>query len=71
MQPEWTQKITVAISIILAWISNYIHYTMWDEITYKFPNIAAPKFGNEYIISFHKLQGICLRIHAGITVDPC
>ena len=20
------------------WISNYIHYEMWDEITYPFPN---------------------------------
>ena len=22
----------------IAWISNYIHYEMWDEITYAFPN---------------------------------
>ena len=24
--------------IIPAWISNYIHYNVWDEITFPFPN---------------------------------
>ena len=26
------------IDLIPAWISNYIHYKVWDEITYPFPN---------------------------------
>ena len=25
-------------TLILAWISNYIHYNVWDEITYPLPN---------------------------------
>ena len=26
------------LSLILAWITNYIHDKVWDEITYPFPN---------------------------------
>ena len=26
------------LTLIPAWISNYIHYKVWDEITYPFPN---------------------------------
>ena len=26
------------LTLIPAWISNYIHYKMWDEITYPFLN---------------------------------
>ena len=28
----------VRLTLIPAWISNYIHYKMWDEITYPFLN---------------------------------
>ena len=35
-------NITVALlmsaTLITAWISNYIHYKVWDEITYSFLN---------------------------------
>ena len=36
------------INFNLAWISNYIHYKVWDEITYPFPNFNRQplKFGN-------------------------
>ena len=27
------------LTFIPAWISNYIHYEMWDEITYPFLNV--------------------------------
>ena len=27
-----------AITLIIAWMTNYIHYKMWDEITFPFPN---------------------------------
>ena len=26
------------LSLIPVWIRNYIHYNVWDEITYQFPN---------------------------------
>ena len=29
---------TNVLSLISAWISNYIHYEVWDEITDPFPN---------------------------------
>ena len=33
---------------IPAWINNYIHYKVWDEITYPFPNFnsIAVEVGN-------------------------
>ena len=34
---EWTTVVR-SITLIPAWISNYIHYNVWDEITYPFPN---------------------------------
>ena len=27
------------LTLIPAWISNYIHHKLWDEITYKFLNL--------------------------------
>ena len=29
------------VILILAWKSNYIHYKVWDEITYPFPNVNS------------------------------
>ena len=29
---------TNGLTLIPTWIRNYIHYSMWDEITYPFPN---------------------------------
>ena len=34
---HWSLLLTW-INVNPAWISNYIHYTVWDEITYPFPN---------------------------------
>ena len=40
--------LTVAYhTLIPAWISNFIHYKVWDEITYPFPStVALLKIGN-------------------------
>ena len=37
------------LTLIPAWISNYNHYKVWDEITYPFPNFNGQPltFGNE------------------------
>ena len=32
-------------ALILAWISNYIHYKVWDEITYPFLNFNGATVG--------------------------
>ena len=29
------------LTLISAWISNYSHYKVWDEITYPFPNLKG------------------------------
>ena len=29
------------LTLIPAWISNYIHCKVWDEITYPFPNFNS------------------------------
>ena len=34
----WLVLQLVQLTSIPAWISNYIHFKMWDEITYPFPN---------------------------------
>ena len=54
------------LTLIPAWISNYIHYKVWDEIIYPFLN-----FNGATVISTHTLQGMWLLIHAGIKVKPC
>ena len=42
------------------WISNYIHYNVWYEITYPFSNFngGTLKFGNGEVISSHFLPGM-------------
>ena len=58
------------LTLIQAWISNYIHYEVWDEITYPFPNfksctIEVWKLIGNFIPHF-MMDG--LLIHAGIKV---
>ena len=55
-----SSPITHVLTLIPAWVSNHIHYKVWDEITY---------YG--YVISSHALLGMWLLIHAGIKVKTC
>ena len=41
MRFSWISYITTTPDTIAAWISNYIHYKVWDEITYAFPNFNS------------------------------
>ena len=52
---------------------NCIHYTVWDEITYPFPNIndGATEVCESISYSFYTLLDMWLLIHAGIKVNPC
>ena len=70
-----TQEICTAfylyvITLILAWMSNYIHYQVWNEITFPFPNAAAVEVC-KWIYNFtpHSM-GRCLFILAGINPPP-
>ena len=35
---SWVPFYEHGLTLIPAWISNYIHYKVWDEITYPFLN---------------------------------
>ena len=59
--------------IFRAWISNYIHYKMWEEITYPFPDfngatVEVWEWINNFIPHF---PGMWLLIHGGIKGKPC
>ena len=44
------------LTLILAWISNYIHYNMWNEITFAFNGgtIEIWEWISDYIPHFYK-----------------
>ena len=60
------------LTLILAWISNYIHYNVC-EITYPLPNFngITVEVWNGCAISSHTLLARWLLIHAGIKIKPC
>ena len=37
----FTNIIEHGLTLIPAWVSNHIHYQVWDEITYPFPNFNS------------------------------
>ena len=39
------------LTLIPASISNYIHYKVWDEITYQFPNFSGDVW--EWVSNLH------------------
>ena len=46
-------KTTYSVTLNPAWISNYIHYTVWDEITYPILNFnGATVDVKEWISNF-------------------
>ena len=50
--------------ILLTWISNHIHYKVWDEITYPFQTSG-------WWSSLAHLLVMWLIIHGEIKVNPC
>ena len=54
--------------MFLGQISNYIHYEIWDEITYPFLNANGATIDvREWISDLsHTLLGMWVLIHAGI-----
>ena len=49
----WASLVDVIQEPISAWISNYIHHKVWNEITYPFTNLQPLKFENGLVISSH------------------
>ena len=33
--------LSYGLTLISTWISNYIHYKVWNQISYPFPNLHA------------------------------
>ena len=57
------------LTLILAWISNHIHYKVWDEINNIFPNVnGATVDVFEWISNFVPHFPGHVLIHAGIKV---
>ena len=44
--------------LILAWINNYIHYEVWDEIIYPFKNFNSATV--YYACGYFSMQGLRL-----------
>ena len=61
------------LTSIPAWISNYIHYKVWNEISYHFPDFIGGtiEVWNGEVTSSHVLLAIWILIHADITAYPC
>ena len=60
------------LTLIPTWISNHIHHTVWDDITYPFQIIYGAtvevwEWKNNFIPHFIMNK---LFIHAGIKVKP-
>ena len=56
------------LTLIPAWMSNHIHYKMWNELSInsKTPTVTQLKFRNGYVTLSHTLLDMGLLIHAGI-----
>ena len=63
----WASLVDVIQEPISAWISNYIHHKVWNEITYPFTNLLPLKFENGLVISSHTLLGMLLLIHTSMV----
>ena len=52
-------------------ISYYVHYKMWGEITYPFPNVncATVEVWEWIAVSSHSLQDVGLLNHVEIQVS--
>ena len=69
LEPRLLTRINCIVT--LAGISNYIHWKVWCEITYPFPNFTGCSFEVWDWISnsSHMLLGMWLLINAGIKVN--
>ena len=69
----WGPSYIHALILIQAWISNYTHYIMWDEISDPFQTSTTQplKFWNGWVISSHILLGMWLLIHVLIKFNTC
>ena len=58
-----------------AWIINYIHYKVWDGITYPLPNFNGATVEVwewiSYFIPLSTVLGMWSFLHAGIEVNRC
>ena len=53
-------------TVIPGWISNYIHYNVWDEITYLFPN-----FSSATIEIWEWIRNFILHFTGHVISRPC
>ena len=61
------------LASIPAWLSKYIHYEVWDEMSYSFPIFhGCTVYVGKWLSKFtHTLKGKWLFTYTGIKVKPC
>ena len=59
------------LTYIPAWISNYIHYKVWDKITYPFPNLSGANHVSKWgTIIISCLIAVNLHQFVNVTASP-
>ena len=54
------------LTLISAWMGNYIHYIMWDEIIHPSPN-----FNGETIKDWEGISNFILHFTGNVITYPC
>ena len=49
------------LTLIPTWISDYIHYNVWDEITYPFLNLHRWSLGMDKACDYLSMLGLKLK----------
>ena len=72
IKPVWCLTMTYAAAKFPpgAWISNYIHYNVWDEITYPFLNFNGATIGWGNDLSLYRHQAITWTNDDLLSMEP-
>ena len=54
------------LTLILTWISNYIHYEVWDEVTYQFPD-----FNGATVEVWESISNFIPHLSGRVITYPC
>ena len=48
----WSPFYWHGLTLILAWVSNYTHFNVWDAITYPFPTVEVIPSHTVYVVTY-------------------
>ena len=72
---SWCPFYKHKLTLIAAWVNNYIHYQVWDEITYPIPKLdgctTVPlKFGNGISDFWEKISDLISHFSGHVITYP-